>query len=944
MDIGTLTGQVEIENRASEALSGIADAVGQLGTAFFGASSTVVTAAGAIVAAVGGISVAIIELGNRGSDVNDVASTFENFSGSVDTAKQSLENMRKGTQGTVTDFDLMRSASKLLAADVKLSSDQFGLMSKAAFVLQNQGLGPTKDMLDLVSQALLTGRTRSLEMRLGKINLEKATKDYADTLGVEVRQLNEAGKTEARRSAIFELLNQKVKAAGDQQKDFGEKMDSVIVSIKNWGDELASRVASSPAVINAVDRIGDALMDAFGDDPQRAIETIVRGIDKFANIVGSVGPAVIKIFADIRAEFARFGKTFEVLDNYKMFLPESLKNTMTTISGISMALDAIDKQAQKSVFSKPQGAPSRAGLLGAVFGGTDPETLVKHVDELAKKVGVLQDRISGVTIQKEAQTWVRALQQTGAAADVLADAKLRKELGGVLDQVELKFGSLAKAGVGSLNNLRTAIRYTTESAKMIPPAIIETMDPFTEVSILTREWGYENRKTTATLIDLLDAGRAFKKITVDYEALRKKIEETEFPAQISNLADSFVKLSHVAGDSFGGIIKDIANVVVSFDMAIQAVKQYEKAQGALAKTTSLIGGIAAIGQATGSGSTGSRILGGAATGAAVGSIIPGVGTAVGAIGGALVGLFRGLGSANKEARKLLEETNKLRSAFIDASGGMLLLNERAMIAGTTLRDVLNAKTPDDYRMAVERLNQAFEFQDASMKLLDETVAEYGLTLADMGDKYRQSKLNEEFGLLLQKQEVLSAAGVDFDLILNKQAESFRSLIATAIDTGATIPEELRGAIERMEELGLFTDEAGNKLFDLSKVDYVETLDSKFRTLVDTIQDLVDAISRGLTGAIREIPKPKAPWEDWPAPPNYPAFETAEPSYYASGGVVVPFRPRGTDTVPAMLTPGERVIPRGGGGGGTAIIQLDSKTIARAVVPEIPGAVRRYGGR
>jgi hypothetical protein len=35
-------------------------------------------------------------------------------------------------------------------------------------------------------------------------------------------------------------------------------------------------------------------------------------------------------------------------------------------------------------------------------------------------------------------------------------------------------------------------------------------------------------------------------------------------------------------------------------------------------------------------------------------------------------------------------------------------------------------------------------------------------------------------------------------------------------------------------------------------------------------------------------------------------------------------------------------PNAGSGGGTAIINIDGRQIAEAVVPRIPGVVRRYG--
>lgn len=92
-------------------------------------------------------------------------------------------------------------------------------------------------------------------------------------------------------------------------------------------------------------------------------------------------------------------------------------------------------------------------------------------------------------------------------------------------------------------------------------------------------------------------------------------------------------------------------------------------------------------------------------------------------------------------------------------------------------------------------------------------------------------------------------------------------------------------------------------------------------------------------------------------------------HFAAGGRVLPFlRGRGTDTVPAWLTPGEVVLnadqqkavgdamnARGGGGGVAISIQAwdgasvdrwlragGSRQLARAVVPEIPGALKSYG--
>jgi hypothetical protein len=163
----------------------------------------------------------------------------------------------------------------------------------------------------------------------------------------------------------------------------------------------------------------------------------------------------------------------------------------------------------------------------------------------------------------------------------------------------------------------------------------------------------------------------------------------------------------------------------------------------------------------------------------------------------------------------------------------------------------------------------------------------------------------------------------------KQKDSFIELIKTAIATGATIPEQLRPAVERLIEMGLVTDADGNKLEGLERLTFAETLDAKFGTLIDTINRLASAIERTLTGSL--------------AAAEQQANETAtaiagigsgssggggtsnEGEYGSHGGVVTPgglryltgggfigpFIPRGADVHPAMLSTGEGVLSTSG---------------------------------
>jgi hypothetical protein len=300
MDIGTLTGQIQIEDKLSGTLNSISNSVANFAQDFDGVMGLVAGGAGIAAAAIAGVTASVIALGNRGAEVDDVSSTFERFTGSVEAADSALKIMREGTRNTLTDFDLMNKANKLLAAGVKLSAGEFGTLTQASFVLADQGLGSVESNLDAVSQAMLTGRTRALELKIGKIDLVSAEREFARTLGVTRDQLTTEGSLQAKRLAIIEALNDRVRKAGEIEKDFGDIMTGVVVTIKNWGDELSQQVANSPAVLGAVNAIGAAIAENFGGTGAAAIKAIVSGINSFAEGVTHYGPIIIRVLGGVK--------------------------------------------------------------------------------------------------------------------------------------------------------------------------------------------------------------------------------------------------------------------------------------------------------------------------------------------------------------------------------------------------------------------------------------------------------------------------------------------------------------------------------------------------------------------------------------------------------------------------------------------------------------------
>jgi hypothetical protein len=186
------------------------------------------------------------------------------------------------------------------------------------------------------------------------------------------------------------------------------------------------------------------------------------------------------------------------------------------------------------------------------------------------------------------------------------------------------------------------------------------------------------------------------------------------------------------------------------------------------------------------------------------------------------------------------------------------------------------------------------------------------------------------------------------------------LVDDSLKFGTAIPDNMKPMIEAEIKAGQLFDANGKKITDLTGIKFEATpLDTGLATLDDTLKKLIDALTgpNGITAAFAKIngttlnPKDltvnvhanvdpnlayfnahsgdpaymaagaaaRADWMVWndsgrvgPEPQVPWGFSqggmvTSDMQAFAGGGRVLQFTPRGTDTVPAMLTPGERVL-------------------------------------
>ena len=357
--------------------------------------TAVAQAAGLVTAALGATAAAVVALGIRGSDINDVRNTLDQFSGSAENAEVVLQELRSGVKGTVDDFTLAKEAAHLLSAGVKLTADDFGLLGEAAFVLADRGLGTTEQMLELVGDALTTGKTKMLAMKVGVVDAGDAEENYAKTLGVTAAQLSETGKAEAHRIEVMRIMSEAVKGAGESERDFGEQLQAARVFIQNWLDDLASAIAASPVFEAGMKAIQIAVADAFGGDNQDSVKQTVDAIEEatimavnfglgavevarvvhtawsvIKTIVLGVGSAIIGMSAGINQAIAVVAEVAASLpgatDGMKA-MAVTARDVATEWTAMAASLDAEAKEAAKGIIGHSEFDKTLDHLGGTLF-------------------------------------------------------------------------------------------------------------------------------------------------------------------------------------------------------------------------------------------------------------------------------------------------------------------------------------------------------------------------------------------------------------------------------------------------------------------------------------------------------------------------------------------------------------------------------------------------
>ncbi len=196
---------------------------------------------------------------------------------------------------------------------------------------------------------------------------------------------------------------------------------------------------------------------------------------------------------------------------------------------------------------------------------------------------------------------------------------------------------------------------------------------------------------------------------------------------------------------------------------------------------------------------------------------------------------------------------------------------------------------------------------------------------------------------------LNSEGIDTAI---SNIKSFVSKLSTALDT--TVVGDIQNKVGALRTTinGIF--QALNT--DLSNVEVTVNIKGEVKGADDLVSKINKAHTQ-ITNAVRKIPStitktvtvningkvnnnlPSIPNLDHPPHTGgYITGKHSRPLYRAKGGIINPFRPKGTDTVPTVLTPGEYVMKR------SAVDTFGVRFMQRINNMDIRGAMRELSSR
>ena len=918
---------------------------------------------------------------------------------------------------TTYSDDLLQEMEVLLVQVGRVAPDQMRAALQASTDLAS-GLG-----IDLRTATLLVGKAFAGETgtlaRYGVVLDETRVK--AEGAGYVIDQLEQ--KFGGQAAAAVTTLSGQVAQAGKSWDEFKEAIGRAVAPVV---------VLAVQTMTLAVEKLGGAVRSTYSDESVQQILAMRRALGLTTEQQGQVTAGALKTGAQMQAERTEFNLLKEALDKGA----QSAENAATW-QGVLMgqALDlggafsknltpaeraaavAQDFLAQRTQALDPAIRKAAAAMLAG--GGSAGE-----VASALEKAGLISDK-TRAQIEQLAESQKKGAAAAKAFADMQADWAGRLE--GLTSGPMTEFLKKTQQYTLFVTPQLVAVKALADANRELSPAVqaaaVEMFQGGLQISEISKRLKDNGFLTEADTVawerfsaQLEASGVGLSKLIQPLDKLLKQLPQ--------------VSLGKVAPSLGQNIEKGLGEVVRTIPQTLgRALEGGGNIDGALRSVGAQIGGKISDGISKSIGGMFGDLLGGG-----LGSLVTfGFGKLIDGVK-KLLGI--GTTAVQQAGRDATKQLLDMEAKLVGPNGTYQTLNQleaKAQELGLTFQDVWGRRGVDGLALLQGRLDlfnqklqeQAQIFSDIKTKIgdatsalgdfggvvlpsqrglidqllgtpglpdelrssiqglandpswqsLQQTAEKYGISLDALGTKFQQLRANDVAVKLASDFQFLTENGADATAVAEGMKEQIEGVVTASEQFGTTIPENMKPVIQKLIDMGELVDDNGNKITDLSQLNFGPKLESPFDKVANILAQIRDLLAQALPGAIDTAaraadglagkfneaadaagrismpgtgapalpPFPGAPGSpvsgntgSQPAPPvtsdnGLPDtfdYSNGNPGNFARGGIVPelfkpdlaplvrylaagdviwPWRPQGTDTVPAMLTPGERVL-------------------------------------
>ena len=169
----------------------------------------------------------LFNMAKSAATMQSMEKSFETLSGGVSKSSAAMGKLRRATNDTMSDFDLLQQANNAMILGVSKNSTE---MAKMFDVAQRLGRALGRDTKSSV-ESLITGIGRQSRLMLDNIGIivksEEAYKAYAEKLDTTADKLTDGEKKTAFMEAAMDAANKKVRMLGKEQEELLERWFSL---------------------------------------------------------------------------------------------------------------------------------------------------------------------------------------------------------------------------------------------------------------------------------------------------------------------------------------------------------------------------------------------------------------------------------------------------------------------------------------------------------------------------------------------------------------------------------------------------------------------------------------------------------------------------------------------------------------------------------------------